>query len=87
VQLDPDVLGFPTAQRECRVADAHHEGIAPGTRLGQDFDVLAVHEAELEQPPLERGEDARVRADSNHPADAPRRESREAHVARIKSEP
>ena len=63
LQLHPDALRLAPAQRERRVPHAHHEGIAPGTGLGEDLDVLAAHEAELEQPPLERGERRRARAD------------------------
>ena len=33
--------------------DAHHEWIAAGTGLRENLHVLPVHEAELEQPPLE----------------------------------
>jgi hypothetical protein len=56
VQFYPHALHLTPAQREGGVPDAHHERIAARTRLGQDLDVLAVHETELEQPPLERRE-------------------------------
>jgi hypothetical protein len=54
MQLDQHVLRFAPSQRQRRVTDAHHEGITPGTRLGQDLDLFAVDESELEQSPLER---------------------------------
>jgi len=54
MQLDEHVLDFAPAQGECRVTDTHHERIMPGTCFGQDLDLLAMDEAELEQSPFER---------------------------------
>jgi hypothetical protein len=67
--FDPDVLRFTAAQRECRVSDAHHERVAPGSRLGEDFHLLAVHEPELEQTALEsRKRGGCTSADAEHTA-------------------
>jgi hypothetical protein len=59
VQFDVDALGLAPAQGERRMTDAHDERITAGTCLGEYLDVLSAHEAELEEPPLERGEGAR----------------------------
>ena len=67
--------------------DAHHEGVAAGARLGQDLDLLAAYETELEQPPLERGEDTRACADRHDPAGGTGRERGEAHETGVKREP
>jgi hypothetical protein len=53
MQFDPHALRLATPHCERGVADAHDERIPPGTRLGEDLDLLAVHEAELEQSTLE----------------------------------
>ena len=49
--------------------DAHHERVASRACLGEDFNLLAVHEPELEEAPLERGQGrgGRAGANANHP--------------------
>jgi hypothetical protein len=69
------------------VADAHDERITAGARLGEDLHVLPSHEAELEEPALERGEGSRGRADGDHPPGGSGRKRGETHEAGIKSEP
>jgi len=64
------------------VTDAHDKGIAAGTRLGEDLDLLAVHEAELEETPLERRQGRCTGADAHHAPPGARRQGREAHKAR-----
>ena len=86
MQLDPDALGFAPAQGERRMANTHHEGIAPGARLGENLDVLPAHEAELEEPALERGEAGRGRADAHDPPGSPGRERGKTHEAGIEGE-
>jgi len=65
VQVDPYALRLTAPQCERGVTDAYDEGIATGPRLGEDLHLLTMHEAELEQPPLEsrQGVDARADAD------------------------
>lgn len=87
VQFDVDALGLAPAQGERRMADAHHEGITPRARLGEDFDLLPAHEAELEKPALERGEGGRGRADAHDPPGSPGREHGETHEAGIQGKP
>jgi hypothetical protein len=65
------------------MADAHYKRIAPRARLGKDLDLLSVHEAELEQPPLERGELRTARAHAHHASAGAGRKSRKAHEARF----
>lgn len=86
MQLDPNAFGLAPAQGERRMADAHDEGIASGACLGEDLDVLPAYEAELEEPPLERGEGGRGRADADDPPGGPGRERGETHEAGIESE-
>jgi hypothetical protein len=86
VQFDVDALDLAPSQGERRVADAHDEGITAGACLGEYLDVFPAHEAELEEPPLERGEGALSRADAHDPPGGPGREHGETDEARIKSE-
>jgi hypothetical protein len=82
VQLDPHALRFTAPQRESGVADAHDEGVTPGPCLGEDLDLLTMNEAELEEPPLKCRQRRRARADADDTAPHPRRQGREAGVAR-----
>jgi len=68
------------------MADTHDEGITSGACLGEDLDVLPAHEAELEEPPFERGERGRGRADADDSPGSPGRERGETHEAGIESE-
>lgn len=86
LQLHAHALGLATSQRQCRVPHAHHEGIAPGARLRQDFDVLAGHEAQLEEPPLERGEPRTGCADSYHATARTGGQRREARKVTLSGE-
>jgi hypothetical protein len=36
------------------MTDAHHERVTPRARLGENLDILATAESELEQPALKR---------------------------------
>ena len=65
------------AQRERRLTDTHHERITPGAGLSEDLHLLAVHEAELEEPALEPRESRIVRADPDDVTDGARAERRE----------
>jgi hypothetical protein len=47
------------------MTDAHDEGVATGPRLGEDLDLLSMHEAELEQPALESRQGMHARADAD----------------------
>jgi hypothetical protein len=85
--LNPDAFGFATAQGERRVADTYDEGIASRACLGEDLDVLPADEAELEEPPFERGEAGGGRADAHDPPGSPGRERCETHETGIESEP
>jgi hypothetical protein len=85
--LNPDVLDLAAAQGERRMADAYHEGITAGACLGEDLDLLSAHETELEEPPLERGEGGRGRADTDDPPGGTGRERGETHEAGVKCEP
>jgi hypothetical protein len=67
------------------MADAHYKRIAPRARLGKDLDLLSVHEAELEQSPLERREFRAARAHTHHASAGAGRKSRKAHEARFNS--
>jgi hypothetical protein len=55
LQLYPHALGFAPPQGKRRVADTHDEGVTSGARLGEDLDLLAMHETELEESTLEGG--------------------------------
>jgi hypothetical protein len=84
MQLYQHVLRFAPAHGERRVTDPHHERITPRARFGQDLDLLAMDESELEQSPLEcREGSVGARADTDHASAGARRQSREAHVTRI----
>jgi hypothetical protein len=84
MQLYQDALGFASPQGERGVADTHDEGVTTRARLGQDLDLLAVHETELEEATFEGGYGARARADADDGRPHTRRESGKAHVARRK---
>jgi hypothetical protein len=86
VQFDVDALDLAPAQGQRRVADAYDEGITAGARLGEYLDLFPAHEAELEEPSLERGEGTRSRADAHDPPGCSGRKRSEAHKPRIKSE-
>src|SRR4029077_11752157 len=81
MQLDPHALRLTAPQCERGVADAHHEGITTWTRLGEDLDLLAVHEAELEESTLEGRQRSRARANAHDRAPRARRQRRKAHEA------
>src|SRR6266853_1693075 len=87
LQFYPHALRLTPAQRKRRVTDAHYERITPRARLGEDFDLLAAHEAELEQPALQCRQGRRDRADTHHPCGGAGRQGGEAHEARIESKP
>ena len=74
VQLNPHALRLASPQRERGMTYSYDEGVTPGARLGEDLDVLAAYEAELEKPALERGEGGRGRADADDPPGSPGRE-------------
>jgi len=61
---------------------SYDEGVTPGARLGEDLDVLAVHESKLEQSALKRRQGRRAGANAHHDSARTRREGREAHKAR-----
>jgi hypothetical protein len=65
VQFDPHALRLTAPQCERGVTDAYDEGIATGSRLGEDLNLLSMHEAELEQPALESRQEVRARADAD----------------------
>ena len=83
VQLYPNVLRFMPSQRECGVTHTYHEGISSGTRLGEDLDLLAVNETELEESPLECRQGRCARADADNATPHPRGQGREARMARL----
>src|SRR5215469_3255269 len=82
MQLDPHALSFAPPQGERRVADTHHEGVTSGPRLGEDLDLLAVHETQLEETTLEGGYGARTRAYADDRGPHAGREGGKTHVAR-----
>jgi hypothetical protein len=55
------------------VTYAYDEGVTPRARLGEDLDLLAVNESELEQSPLESRQRSGAGADAH---DAPPRARR-----------
>ena len=82
MQLNPHALRLATPHSERGVSDPHDERIAAGTRLGEDLNVLAVHEAQLKETPLECREGRCTGADAHDGAPGARRQGREAHKAR-----
>jgi hypothetical protein len=82
IQLYPNALRLAAPQCDRGVTDAHDKGVASRARLGEDLDLLAVNETELEETPLERREGRCTRADAHHATPGTRREGREAHEAR-----
>src|SRR6267378_2559444 len=85
LNLDPHALRLTPTQRERRVTDAHHERITPRARLGEDFHLLAAHEAELEEPALQRRQGRRDRADADHSRGGAGGQRGEAHETRFES--
>ena len=82
MQLNPHALRLATPHSERGVSDPHDERIAAGTRLGEDLDLFAVHETELEEPTLERREWSGARANAHDRSPRARRQGRKAHEAR-----
>jgi hypothetical protein len=83
LQLDPYAPRLAAAQCERRVADAHDEGVTSRARLGEDLDLLAVHEPELEESALERRRGSCPRADARYAPTGARRQGRKAHETRF----
>jgi len=81
VQFDPHALRLAAPQCECGVADAHDEGITTRTRLGEDLDLLAVHETEFKESTLESRQRGSARANAHDRAPRARRQGRKAHEA------
>lgn len=79
MQVNPHALGFAPAQRQRGLTDAHDERVTPGASLRHDLDLLTLHEAELEQPPLERGELTVARSHADDESPGTRRQGRKAH--------
>ena len=63
------------------MAYSYDEGVTPRARLGEDLDLLAVHESKLEESTLERRQGRRAGADAHHGSPRARRQRREAHKA------
>ena len=82
MQFDPHALRLAAPQCECGVADAHDEGITTRTRLGEDLDLLAVHETEFKESTLESRQRGSARANAHDRALCARRQGRKAHEAR-----
>jgi len=81
MQLDPHALRLAASQGERGVADSYDEGVTSRARLGEDLDLLTVHESELEETTLERRQWRGAGADAHHRPPRARRERREAHKA------
>jgi hypothetical protein len=79
MQLDPHPLRLAPSQCERGMADAYDEGVAAGPRLGEDLDLFAMHEAELEEPALESRQGVGARADADNRSLRARRHRRQAH--------
>jgi hypothetical protein len=63
------------------VAYSYDEGVTTGARLGEDLDLLAVHESKLEESTLERRQGRRAGANAHHASPRARWEGGEAHKA------
>jgi hypothetical protein len=79
----PHALRLAAAQGERRVSDAHDERVTSRARLGEDLDLLTVHEAELEESALERRQGGCARADARDAPSRAGRQGRKAHEARL----
>ena len=82
MQFDPHALCLAAPERERGMTYSYDEGVTPRARLGEDLDVLAVHESKLEQSALKRRQGRRAGANAHHDSARTRREGREAHKAR-----
>src|ERR1700726_1875 len=78
-ELNPNGLHFTPPDGKGRGADAYDEGVTPGPRFGQDFDVLARDESEFHQTTFKSG--VLARADPEHGTRGPGRQSTQAEGA------
>jgi hypothetical protein len=82
MQFDPHALRLTPPQSDRGVPYAHDKGIPAGARLGEDLDLLAVHETELEETPLERRQGRGTGPDAHYAPTGARRQGSEARKAR-----
>jgi len=87
MQLYPHALSFAAPQRESGVADAYDERVPTRACFGEDLYLLTIHEAKLEQAPLECRQRVCARAHTDHTAFGARRQSRKADKARLEANP